>query len=349
MANQHAIEFAKTKSVTFAACFDIDGKRAQKFADKHGFAVTAESVEHLLEKVDAVAIVTPDRFHAAATLQALQAGKHVLCEKPLTVSLDEACRVADAALAAQRHGIIHMINFSYRASSAFQRALTLAKTGSLGQIRHVHSSYLQSWLASNTWGNWTGDGWLWRLSTAAGSGGVLGDIGCHILDLTTGASEDIASLRCMLKTFPKITEDGQVVTRWKGVDLDANDTAIIEMQFAGGGIGICHASRWATGHANSLKVEVHGTEGAVAFDLDHDYHAIDLCLGAAIHSNTWTHEKLKPTPTNYARFITAIETGKQDQPDMLRGAQIQSYLDACQTSAESGAWTTPLAWTTAAA
>jgi predicted dehydrogenase len=338
MANQHAEQFAKEKSIKLAACYDIDPKRAKEFADKHKIKYAAPDLDSLLEHADAVAIVTSDASHASIALRALAANKHVICEKPLTVTLDEAREVAAAAIAAQTNGVIHMVNFSYRSSSALQRASELAKSGALGEIRHVHSYYLQSWLASNSWGNWSNGGWLWRLSTAAGSGGVLGDIGCHILDLTTMASEDLAAIRCCLKTFPKITEDGESVTQWNGTQLDANDSALIEFEFAGGGIGICHASRWATGHANSLRLEVHGTEGALSIDLDKDYHSIDLCLGKARHTNTWTTEKLKPTPTNYERFARAIETGKIDQPDMLRGAQIQAYLEACMLSSESGSW-----------
>jgi predicted dehydrogenase len=345
MANAHASEFAKEKSVILSACMDIDADRATAFAQKHGFKRVSTDISDLLDQVDAVAIVTPDKSHASLTLQALAAGKHVLCEKPLTATLEEARKVASAATAAQARGQIHMINFSYRASSAFQKARELVQAGKLGDIRFVHSHYLQSWLRCNAWGSWEDDKFLWRLSKKSGSGGALGDIGCHILDLTTGASHDLAQVRCILDASPKITSDGKSVTTYKGFDLDVNDTALMEMKFEGGGVGICQATRWATGHLNSLRVEIHGTEGAVCFDLDKDYHSIDLCLGNALQTCKWTTKQLKPTPTNYQRFVRAIKTGVHDQPDMIRGAQIQAYMEACIVSDKSGVWESIPAWT----
>ena len=79
-------------------------------------------------------------------------------------------------------------------------------------------------------------------------------------------------------------------------------------------------------------------------DLDRDYHKIDTCLGKDRHKNKWTTKTLKPTPNNYQRFIRAIQTGKPDQPDIIRGAQIQAYLDACERSAKSGQWEVVLPW-----
>ena len=344
MANSHATEFKKIPGVELTACHDVVPARAAEFAKKHGVQHVAGNLAELLDRVDVVTIVTPDRFHAAPSFAALQAGKHLLCEKPLCPTLAEARQVAAAARQAAGKGVIQMINFSYRASSAFQRAITMMADGKLGMPRHVHSFYLQSWLAGDAWGNWTTEGFLWRLQTAAGSGGVLGDVGCHILDLTTAVGGDVARVRCDLRTFPKVTPTGQTVTTWQGKKLDANDTALITLDFTNGAIGTVQTTRWATGHANSLRLEVHGTDGALMFDLDRDYHKIDTCLGKDRHKNKWTTKTLKPTPSNYQRFIRAIKTGQPDQPDIIRGAQIQAYLDACERSAKSGQWETVQPW-----
>jgi predicted dehydrogenase len=237
-----------------------------------------------------------------------------------------------------------MINFSYRKSAAFQKAIALVAAGQLGALRHVHSFYLQSWLSSDVWGNWSKEAFLWRLQTAAGSGGVLGDLGCHILDLTTAVGGEVARVRCDLRTFAKIDPTGQAITEWAGKKLDANDTAIIELEFTNGAVGLVHTTRWATGHKNHLRLEAHGTDGALMFDLDRDYDKLDTCLHAGKDKAEWTTESLAPTPSNFERFITAIRSGQPDQPDILRGAQIQSYLDACERSAKSGQWEAVPAW-----
>ena len=343
MAHAHADHFNGIKGVELTACLDVVPDKAREFAEKKGVKTAAKDLDEMLSLVDAVAIVTPDRFHAKPAIAALEAGKHVLCEKPLTVTLDEAREVAEVAAKAARKGTIHMVNFSYRRSAALQAGIELRRQGALGKLRHVHSYYLQTWLATAVWGGWTSPGMLWRLQTAAGSGGVLGDLGCHILDLTTAVADDVKSVRCDLRTFPKIFE-GKEVTTHQGAKLDANDTAIIEIEFAGGATGLVHTTRWATGHNNHLRCEVHGTQGAMRFDLDEDQDAIQLYQGKNLAKATWKTKKLKATPSNWQRFARAIKTGKPDQPDIMRGAQIQAYLDACERSAKSGKWEAISSW-----
>jgi len=345
MANHHAKTFNTIPGVTLASCLDVVPERAREFAAKHNVARIAASLEELLDQADAVSVVTPDRFHAEPSIAALRAGKHLLCEKPLTVTLAEARRVAVAAQDASRQGVVHMIDFSYRASAAFQKAIQLVAGGALGEVRHVHSYYLQSWLTSDIWGNWSKEALLWRLQTAAGSGGALGDLGCHILDMTTAVAGEVKRARCDMRTFPKLAADGGVVTEWQGRKLDANDTALIELELHNGATGVVQVSRWATGHANSLRLEVHGTTGALLFDLDRDPNQIDLCLDGDRHHLTWKSEKLPQAPNIWQRFIAAIQNRQPDQPDVLRGAQVQAYLDACERSAVSGRWEAVEAWT----
>src|SRR5258706_6103491 len=287
MANQHATSFSKIKGVALASCLDVVPGRAEAFAEKHGIPRVARTPEELFEEVDAVTIVTPDRFHQQGALGVLRAGKHLLCEKPLTVTLEQARVVAREAKKAEKRGLIGMVNFSYRRAAALQRAIELSQRGALGELRHAHGFYLQSWIAAPIWGHWSNEGWLWRMSTGAGSGGVLGDVGCHLLDLATAVTGEVSEVRCALGTFPKIGEDGKRYTSWAGKELDANDTAIIELRFRAGGVGVLHTTRWATGHANHLRLEVHGTEGALRFDLDRSYDDIEACLGKDKNKATW--------------------------------------------------------------
>jgi predicted dehydrogenase len=337
MARFHAEHYKKDPVVELTTCLDVVPGRADEFAKKWDLKNASTSLDQLLDQVDAVSIVTPDLFHSEPTIKALQAGKHVLCEKPLTVTLDEARAVAAVAQAAAKKGVRHMVNFSYRRSAAFQKAMEMCAAGDLGKLRHIHSSYLQGWLAGGSWGKWHSEAWLWRLQTAKGSGGVLGDLGCHILDMTTGIAGEVAAVRCDLRTFQKIYE-GKEVSELNGNKLDANDTAIIEIEFTNGAVGLVHTTRWASGHNNSLRCEAHGTEGSLMIDLDADYDKLNLCQGEDLTKHEWKKQELKATPSNHERFIESIKTGKNGQPDIFRGAQIQAYLDACFRSAKSGKW-----------
>ncbi len=347
MAHAHAKAFKEIKGVALTACLDVVPDRAAAFAQKWDISRVAASLNDLLEQVDAVTVVTPDPHHAAPTLAALRAGKHVMCEKPLTVTLADARRVARAAAQAhEKHGAQHLVNFSYRNSSAFQEAMKRVRRGDLGEIRHVNSRYLQSWLSSNVWGEWNKEAFFWRLrKPAEGAGGVLGDLGCHILDFTTAVAGELKAVRCTFANFAKRTADGKMVTRWQGKALDANDTALIELVFDSGAVGQCHTTRWATGHANSVALSVHGTEGALRIDLDEGYEKLHMCVDKDRHNIRWETINVAPTPNMYARLVKAIRTGKADQPDLVRGAQIQAYLDACERSAAAGGEVTKIrAW-----
>jgi predicted dehydrogenase len=336
MAAAHAAAFRQIRGARVTACLDVVPGRAAAFAATHRIALATDDRARLFADVDAVSIVTPDRFHAETTIAAFAAGKHVLCEKPLTVTLDVARAVAAAAAA--RPDLIGMINLSYRRSAAAGAAARLIGAGRLGMLRHVHAHYLQSWLSSDLWGNWTSEMFLWRLQTEAGSGGVLADTGVHILDLTTAVAGPVARLRCELRSFAKI-HDGVPCTQWHGKVLDASDSALVQLDFAGGALGVVQATRWATGHANHLRVEVHGTGGALWFDLDQSFERLHVCLGRDVHRAAWRIRELKPAADLWQRFCRAINTGRAGQPDIARGAQAQALLAACQQSAASGEWT----------
>ncbi|MEO0587060.1 MAG: Gfo/Idh/MocA family oxidoreductase [Planctomycetota bacterium] len=342
MANAHANALREIPGCEAFMAMDVVPGRAEAFAEQQGVPWATESIDDVMTDCDAVCIVTPDRFHAEPTLAALRRGLHVLCEKPLTVTLDEAKKVARAAVkAADKHGSIHMTNFSYRNSAAFHHAAKLVADGKLGEVRHVYGRYLQSWVATDVWGNWTKEAWLWRLQTGKGSGGVLGDVGCHLLDFLTGIAGDASSIRCSFHNHPKVSPTtGRPVTKWKGGELDANDTAIIELELDGGGSAVAHTTRWATGRANQVALEVYGTEGALMIDLDRGYNRLWVVTKPMASKTSrepdWKQVDVRPTPNMWKRFITSIKAGRNDACDMVRGAQVQSYLDACERSAADG-------------
>jgi predicted dehydrogenase len=332
MANSHASAFAAIPGVSLVAGVDVDPARAAAFATKHSIPQSFPSLEALLASglaFDAVTNVTPDRFHAPVSLAALKAGKHVLCEKPLAVDHAEALRMVKAAHAA---GVVHMVNFSYRNWSAIQGIARAVERGVLGELRHIEASYLQAWLVSNAWGDWRKTpAWLWRLSSQHGSKGALGDVGVHIVDFATFPCGPISEVFCRLKAFPKAPGD-----RLGEYPLDANDSAVLNVVFANGALGTIHTTRWCGGHANRLSLKIAGTKGTIDFDSERSTTAYRVCKGQAVHTAAWETVEVKPTPSNYERFIRAIRTGKPEQPDFDRGAQVQRVLDACFASDAAG-------------
>ena len=327
MAHAHADRFRDIKGCAIVAAADIEKARVEAFAAKHAIAAAyTDTVKMLREMpIDGVVIVTPDAFHAPVALQCLKAGKHVLCEKPLALNHAEAKRMVAAA---KKAGVIHMVNFSYRDWPAIQAIAHLVGKGTLGDLRHVEASYLQAWLPSKIWGDWrSSPQWLWRLSTRHGSNGVLGDIGVHIVDFATYPAGPISQVYAQLKTFSKAPGE-----RIGDYVLDANDSAVMNVTFANGALGTIHTSRWCGGHKNRLYLKIAGTKGTVEFDSEKATDAFRICAGKDLDRCDWRDVTAKPTPNNQTRFVAAIRTGKADQPDFVRGAEVQKVLDACITS-----------------
>lgn len=327
MANTHAEKFNAIRGCRVTAACDVDEPRVREFAAKHNIPNVFTSVDDLFKHggYDAVSNVTPDRFHAPISLTALCQGKHVLCEKPLAVNYADAAKMAEAA---QRAGVINMVNFSYRNNSCIHKAQDLVSKGALGRIIHVEATYFQSWLAQNEWGDWrTSPGLLWRLSTEHGSLGVLGDVGVHLLDFATYPAGNIASIHCKLKAFPKAP--GDKIDKYL---LDANDSAVITAELTNGALGSFRTTRWATGHHNSITLSIFGDEGALKIDLDRSGSELELCQIINRKVGPWTKVDCGATPSIYQRFINSIKKGVNDQPDFARGATIQKALDACVQS-----------------
>lgn len=327
MAHTHAEAFSGIRGCVIRACCDTDAARAAELARRFAVPNVYSDFRHLLADplIDAISIVTPDPLHAPMSIAGIKAGKHVLCEKPLATSVADAQKMV---VAAKREGVITMVNFTYRNAPAIQKAAHIIQSGQLGEVRHVQANYLQSWLTGNQWGDWrTSPQWLWRLSTGHGSMGVLGDIGVHILDFASFPVGPVKTVNCLLKTLPKAPRNR--IGRYR---LDANDTAIISVEFANGAVGSITATRWATGKANSLTLSIHCDKGALEVDLDRSENSLMLCTGRDIHRTLWKEKSCPRTPTIYQRFIKSIRTGKNEPPDFARGAEIQRVLDACLRS-----------------
>lgn len=333
MAHTHAKKFAAIKGVKIVACCDVNEERTQHFSKTFGVPQRFTDFGQMLAacECDAITNVTTDPFHAPLSIQAMNAGKHVFCEKPLATNYPDALEMAKVAA---EKSVINLVNFSYRNSAALQTVAKRIHKGDLGRIFHVQAHYLQSWLTSREWGEWrVSSKWLWRLSTQHGSKGVLGDIGVHILDFASLPAGDFASVNCLLHTFDKAR--GNKIGEYP---LDANDSAIITARYANGAVGSLQMTRLATGHLNSLFLSVHGEKGAFRIDLDTSYSDYEECFVQKKDGKTspWKKVTAPDVPSLYERFIKSVKTGKNDQPDFARGAKIQQTLDACEESHQTG-------------
>src|SRR5437763_11038460 len=169
-------------------------------AGQLGWSSTETDWRRVLERddVDLVDVCTPGATHAEIAVAALEAGKHVLCEKPLAISVAEAETMAEAAARAAARGVRSMVGFTYRRVPAIALARRLVAEGRLGDIRHVRAQYLQDWIADPA------APMSWRLEKDKAGSGALGDIGAHIVDLTqylTGQS--LTGVSGLLETFVK--------------------------------------------------------------------------------------------------------------------------------------------------
>nr|QIQ10654.1 Inositol 2-dehydrogenase/D-chiro-inositol 3-dehydrogenase [uncultured bacterium] len=315
--------------VEIVAGCDIVPENLAAYCDAFGVPNRFSSLDEALAwgQFDAVTNVTPDAVHHPTTMALLAAGLPVFCEKPLATDYALAMEMTEAA---ERVGVVNMVNLTYRNVAELHTVRQLVTSGAIGEVKHIEASYLQSWLALRSWidPNIAGR-WLWRMSTAHGSNGSLGDIGIHTLDLVTyGAALDVKSLNCRLQTFNKVPGNriGEYV-------LDANDSFIISAEFSNGAIGVIHASRWAGGHSNDQKLRIYGDKGGIELNHGHWGTTLRVCLGDDLATWTWRELTAEPVATNYHRFAAAVVAGRTDNdPDFRRAAALQQVLDLALTA-----------------
>ncbi|MCA0015906.1 Gfo/Idh/MocA family oxidoreductase [Mesorhizobium sp. B292B1B] len=333
MAQEHARQFSAMDGVDIVGAVDLDPARVGEFADGFNIPNRFTALEEALQwgAFDAVANVTPDRIHHPTTMKLIAAGKPVLCEKPLAENAGKAIEMAEAA---EKAGIVNMVNLTYRNVAALQKARRMVQAGEIGTVRHVEASYLQSWLVSKFWGDWRSDPkWLWRLSRGHGSNGVLGDVGIHILDFASyGAALGIDHVFCRLRSFDKAPGN-----RIGDYGLDANDSFAMTVDFSNGAFGVVHASRWATGHLNELRLRIYGDRGGLEVVHNLDGSSLKACLGQNVDDGIWEELDSGTVATNYQRFADAVRTGVQAEPSFRHAAELQKVLDLAVVSDEKRA------------
>jgi predicted dehydrogenase len=307
----------------------------------------------LLERDDIglVDVATPGNTHHEIAIASLEAGKHVLCEKPLANTLQEAREMLDAA---RRAGTVNMVCFNYWRAPAVQLAKKLIEEGRLGEIRHWRAAYLQDFILDPELPL------IWRFRKEVAGSGALGDIGAHIIDLAHFLVGPIAEVVGTTETFIKerpLEEPGG----GRG-EVTVDDAASFLARFENGATGTFEATRLAAGRKNHNSFEINGSGGSVAFDLermnelrvyledeepevkgfrtvlvtepDHPYMEGWWPPGHIIgYEHTFVH--------TIKDLLGGISTSESPAPTFEDGFRCQAVLEAVERSVEGRSWTEP--------
>ena len=199
----------------------------------------------------------PNNEHAEPCIAAAEAGKHVVCEKPLARTAEEAKRMWDAV---SKAGVKHMVAHNYRFIPAIRLAHDLIQSGKLGRIFHFRAVYLQEWIMEHY-----ATPQIWRTDKAVAGSGALGDLGSHIIDLGRFLVGEMSSTSALTRTFIPERRDGAT---GKMVKVDVDDAFVATVAFENGAIGTLEASRFAAGRKNYEVVEINGEKGSIRFNLE---------------------------------------------------------------------------------
>lgn len=252
--------FPEVPPVRQAVLVGRDPLRTKEAAARYGWAESATSWQAVLERDDVhvVDICTPGESHHDIAVAALEAGKHVLVEKPLSNTVEESEAMTRVAAAARERGVHSMVGFNYRRVPALALARHLVAEGRIGEVRQVRASYLQDWLTD------PGAPMTWRLRRESAGSGALGDLASHVVDQVqhlTGSLVHGVSGR--LHTFVP-ERDGEAGREQVTVDDAAWATCVL----SSGAVASIEVSRVAAGRKNGLSIEVYGSRGALSFDLE---------------------------------------------------------------------------------
>lgn len=342
---------ARTKLIGVCTATAASGEKAKEQA---GFAFATTDYRDLLARDDIHVIhcCSPNDVHAPLLRDALAAKKHVYCDKPLTRTLAEAEEIAALA---RRSGVVHRMTFNYRFVPAILRAKELMDGGALGDVYQFRAAYLHAGYVDPQ------RPLSWRLRMDRSGGGALMDLGVHAFDLVRSLLGDFAEVHAELRTF--IPERPDPETGAPGA-VDVDDVATVQCRLASGALGIVEASRLATGTQDDLRIEIHGSRGALGFNLM-DPNGLDFYdntrpeapLGGT--RGTQRIESVARYPKPYAfgatknpigwpqfhvhclyDFVNAVARGEPGAPNFDDGLAANRLVDACRRSAQQRSWVT---------
>ena len=336
-----------------------DRDAVQDAAQTYGWEEWETDWEKVIARddIDIVDICTPGNLHLPMALAALQAGKHVICEKPLANTLEEARELLAVAANASKKT---MVAFNYRRVPAVALARQLIAEGRIGKIYHWRAVYLQDWIIDPDFPL------VWRLEKDKAGSGPHGDLNAHIIDLALHLVGDIDSVVGADTTFIKERPTLEAVDAGLGAKagdtmgrVTVDDATLFLARFANGALGSFEATRFAAGRRNHNRFEINGSKGSIAFNLekmnelqfyscedeDHIQGFREIIVGEGSQpfmsawwppghiigwEHTFTHE--------FRDFFEAIAKDEAFSPDFAEGTKVQAVLEAVVDSAKSGRW-----------
>ncbi len=345
------------RKIVAEATADLAATAAKRFGFERGTADWREIVED--PDIQVIDIATPNNLHAEVAIAAAKAGKHIICEKPLANSTEDAKAMYEAVKDA---GIVHMVAFNYRRTPAVALARRYIEEGAIGRILSFRGTYLQDWSADPN------SPLSWRFQKSVAGSGTLGDIGTHVIDMARYLVGDISAVNAMLRTWvperPVQSGGADLLGTAKGGDgplaaVDVDDELITMLKFHNGAIGSVEATRNAYGRNNFITLEIHGTEGSIYFNYERR-DELQVCFASdpgdrrgfrTVYTGP-AHpygDGLWPIPAlgiGYGEtkiieaydFFKAIAEGGTVRPNFADGYQIALIDDAIVESADTGAW-----------
>ena len=334
---------------------------ARTAADRMGWSSVETDWRRLIERddIDLIDICTPGDTHAQIAIAALEAGKHVLCEKPLANSVPEAEAMTAAAERAAADGVMAMCGFTYRRTPALALFKQMIANGEVGTIRQVRAQYLQDWLSDEN------APLTWRMDKEKAGSGALGDIGAHIIDASQFVTgQQITGVSALMETFVErrplggdlvgLGGRGQVGEDVPTGPVTVDDAAVFTARFDGGPIGVFEATRFALGRRNALRLEVNGSLGSIAFDFE-DMNTLQYYDGTNEPGRQGFRRILVTEPEHpyvshwwpaghglgyehgfthqVVDLVTAIGSGEQPTPSFADALGVQRVLAAVEASA----------------
>ena len=327
-----------------------------QFADQWGWETTESDWRRLIERddIDAIDICTPNNMHAEIALAAAEAGKMVLCEKPLSMTAEEGEKMVAAV---EAKDLPNMVWYNYRFVPAVTLAKQIVEEGKLGRIFHYRANFLQDWTINPELPQ--GGAALWRLDVNAAGSGVTGDLLAHCLDTAIWINGPVKSVTAMTETFIKERKHS-LTGEVEKVGID--DACAFMCRFENGSLGLFESTRYARGHKALYTFEINGENSSISWDL-HDLHRMKYFdHGDDAKVRGWRDVHVTdggdhPYMANWwvpglqigyehsfvhgvYEFLKSLEAGNPPVRPSFRDALNTQYVcDAVLNSAQTGNWT----------
>ena len=328
-------------------------EKLKEFADNWGWESTETDWRRLIERddIDVIDIGSPNDTHHDIVLAAAEAGKMVLCEKPLAMNGEEGIAMTEAV---EKAGVPNMVWFNYRRVPAIALAKQFVDEGRIGRVFHYRALYLQAWTISPDLPQ-GGEG-LWRLDAAVAGSGVTGDLLAHSIDTAIWLIGGVDKVSAMTETFIKQREH-QVTGQKQEVTID--DACAFLARFKNGALSTFESTRYARGRKNYNTFEVNGSEGSIAFNLEEPHRLEFFDNNLEEHRHGWQNILVTDFEHPYmdkywvpgttigyehtfinalADFLKGLETGEGVRPNFRDALETQHVCDAVLKSAKTNQW-----------